>query len=52
MAKMTKAQARKRLKECKAKLVNVALIEAFPVSTFTNANKAIHIINKMIKNLE
>ena len=49
---MTKAAARKRLKECKAKLVNVALVEEFPISTFRDANKAIVIIDKMMKNLK
>lgn len=52
MAKMTKAAARKRLNECKSKLMNVALEESFPVSTWTNANKAIKIIDNMIKALK
>ncbi len=49
---MTKAAAKKRLQECQTKLKNVALEEQFPISTFTNANKAIAIIDRMIKNLK
>jgi hypothetical protein len=49
---MTKAAAKRRLKECQKKLKNVALEEQFPISTYTNANKAIAIIEKMIKNLK
>lgn len=52
MAKMTKAQARKRLKECQAKLKHVALEEQFPISIFKNSMKMIEQINKMIKVLE
>jgi len=52
MAKMSKAQARKRLNECKNKLTNVALEESFPVSIFSDAMKMIKTIDKMINRLK
>ena len=49
---MTKAQGRKRLKECKSKLMNVALEESFPISIFTDSNKIIKMLDKMIAKLK
>jgi len=52
MAKMTKAQARKRLAECKNKLTNVALEDSFPIQIFTKSMKMIKEIDKMIESLK
>lgn len=52
MVKITKSEARKRLKECKGKLMFVALGESFPLSTFKDASKCMELLDKMMKVLK
>jgi len=52
MAKMTKAQARKRLREAKNKLVKVAVNDVLDWATYKKLDSAIHEINKIILKLK
>ena len=52
MAKMTKAQARKRLREAKSKIVKVAVGDVLDWANYKKLDAACHEIDKIINKLK